>query len=113
VVVEANSVGTPAVGYDVPGIRDSIRSQQTGLLVAPGDPGALGNGALELVKASTQYAALCSRAIKWSTQFSWQATATQLMLIMEAAVAPSDSEAIASCNGWALQTIGADAGGPS
>ena len=32
VVVEANAVGTPAVGYDVRGIRDSIRPGETGVL---------------------------------------------------------------------------------
>ena len=41
VVSEANSVGTPAVGYDVPGIRDSIRGGVTGLLADAGDPAAL------------------------------------------------------------------------
>src|SRR5207253_2516798 len=35
VVTEANSFGTPAIGYDVPGLRDSIRNLETGVLVKP------------------------------------------------------------------------------
>ena len=49
VVVEANAVGTPAVGYDIRGIRDSIRPGETGVLVTAGDPEALGQAAAALV----------------------------------------------------------------
>src|SRR5256885_167117 len=41
VVTEANAVGTPAVGYDVPGLRDSIHAGETGLLAEAGNPAAL------------------------------------------------------------------------
>ena len=48
-MIEANSVGTPAVGYDVPGLRDSIRHGRTGLLANPGDSEALAQQAFRLV----------------------------------------------------------------
>jgi glycosyltransferase involved in cell wall biosynthesis len=35
VVSEANACGTPAIVYDVPGLRDSVRHGVTGLLVPP------------------------------------------------------------------------------
>ena len=35
-VLEANAVGTPAVAFDVPGLRDSVRDKVTGWLVPPG-----------------------------------------------------------------------------
>src|SRR5207302_11388627 len=35
VVTEANSFGTPAVAYDVAGLKDSVRHLETGLLVRP------------------------------------------------------------------------------
>ena len=35
-VLEANALGTPAVAYDVPGLRDSVRDKVTGWLVPPG-----------------------------------------------------------------------------
>ena len=37
-ILEANTLGTPAVAYDVPGLRDSVRDGQTGWLV-PGRTG--------------------------------------------------------------------------
>jgi glycosyltransferase involved in cell wall biosynthesis len=33
VVIEANAMGTPAIGYDVPGLRDSIRHGETGITI--------------------------------------------------------------------------------
>lgn len=33
VVTEANACGTPAVAYDVPGLRDAIKNMETGILV--------------------------------------------------------------------------------
>src|SRR2546426_267304 len=42
-VIEANSVGTPAVGWDVAGIRDSIIDGKTGLLAPFPDERALAN----------------------------------------------------------------------
>jgi glycosyltransferase involved in cell wall biosynthesis len=38
VLIEAMAAGVPVVGTDVPGIRDVIRQDQTGLLAKPADP---------------------------------------------------------------------------
>jgi glycosyltransferase involved in cell wall biosynthesis len=35
-VLEANTLGTPALAYDVPGLRDSVRDGKTGWLVPSG-----------------------------------------------------------------------------
>jgi glycosyltransferase involved in cell wall biosynthesis/O-antigen/teichoic acid export membrane protein len=91
VVIEANSVGTPAVGYDVPGIRDSIRSRETGLLAAAGDHGALGRQALEVLRDEAEFMVLCRQAIRWSANFTWQATADQLMTHVHLRTAMPDS----------------------
>lgn len=40
-ILEANACGTPAIGYDVPGIRDAILHNKTGLLAHRGTPEAL------------------------------------------------------------------------
>jgi glycosyltransferase involved in cell wall biosynthesis len=79
VVVEANSVGTPAVGYDVGGIRDSIRDGRTGLLAPAGDPVALAAGALSVVTDESRYEAMRAAAIDWAQGFSWEKTADRLM----------------------------------
>ena len=36
-VIECNALGVPSVAYDVPGLRDSIKDGETGLLVKSGD----------------------------------------------------------------------------
>jgi glycosyltransferase involved in cell wall biosynthesis len=79
VVVEANSVGTPAVGYDVGGIRDSIRDGRTGLLATSGDPLALATQAISLVTDERRYEAMRSAAMDWAEGFSWERTAEELL----------------------------------
>jgi glycosyltransferase involved in cell wall biosynthesis/O-antigen/teichoic acid export membrane protein len=79
VVVEANSVGTPAVGYDVGGIKDSIRDGRTGLLAPAGDPAALATHAASLVSDEQRYEAVRAAAIEWAQGFSWEKTADRLM----------------------------------
>jgi len=79
VVIEANSVGTPAVGYDVAGIRDSIRHGSTGLLVKPGRPGRLAEEAVRLVANPRLYDCLRTSALEWSGRFSWDSTAEELL----------------------------------
>jgi glycosyltransferase involved in cell wall biosynthesis/O-antigen/teichoic acid export membrane protein len=95
VVIEANSVGTPAVGYDIPGLRDSIRSGSTGTVVCAGDPEALGRSCVELVAATARYARTRESAIAWAEQFSWARTATKLM---ECAFSLTDAEVTAFKN---------------
>ena len=79
VVIEANSVGTPAAGYDVGGIRDSVRPERTGVLAPAGDPEALGLRAAALVSDEMRYGAMRAAAIEWAEGFSWEATAAGLM----------------------------------
>ena len=84
VVIEANSVGTPAVGYNVPGVRDSIQHGHTGLLAAAEDPAALARECLFLVNEFRRYSLLRTQAVKWADGFSWQITAEKLMLSLQA-----------------------------
>jgi glycosyltransferase involved in cell wall biosynthesis len=79
VVIEANSVGTPAVGYDVPGLRDSIRHGRTGRLASAGNSDALAREAFAMVRDDAAYAAMRSEAMRWAASFSWDSTADELM----------------------------------
>ena len=82
VVVEANGVGTPAVGYDAPGIRDSVRDGITGRLAPPGDAEDLGRIAAELVVDGERYEEMRRRARDWAQEFSWDRTAAAMMAIV-------------------------------
>jgi glycosyltransferase involved in cell wall biosynthesis/O-antigen/teichoic acid export membrane protein len=72
VVLEANSVGTPCVGYDVPGLRDSIVDGQTGILVPANDSRALGMAAVSLLTDPLLADEMSSAASAWAERFSWE-----------------------------------------
>ena len=75
-VIEANYLGLPVVGFDVPGLRDSIRDGDTGWLV-PED----GSLALCIVEAVSQLRSQqvadtwSSRTSAWAARTNWDLTA--------------------------------------
>lgn len=75
-VIEANSVGTPAVGYRVPGLVDSIVDNKTGLLVE-NDPESLASAVEDLIKSKSELSKLSKNAINWSKQFTWEKAGRQ------------------------------------
>ena len=70
-VIEANASGTPAVAYRVPGLRDSILHDRTGLLCAPRRPEELAYAVIALLANPAQYARFQEEALTWSRRFSW------------------------------------------
>lgn len=72
VVTEANACGTPAIVYDVQGLRDSVRHLQTGLVVRP-SPAALANGMRDLIGDKDLYRQLRAEAQRWSQTFTFEA----------------------------------------
>lgn len=71
IVTEAASQGTPAVVYDVPGLRDSVRHEQTGLVTNP-EPPALARAIAGLMRDSKTYARLRLNAWEWSKQITFE-----------------------------------------
>jgi len=72
VVIQANAVGTPAIGFEVKGLQDSIKNGQTGFLVK--DYKEMSLKAMALWKDQDQYVAICKKALNWSNHFSWEKT---------------------------------------
>jgi len=73
-VIEANALGVPCVGYDVPGLRDSIKNGETGVLVASGDICRLAENVLRILQNSDEYRGYAFNALKYSNNFSWEKT---------------------------------------
>lgn len=92
VITEANGVGTPAVGYDVPGVRDAIVDGRTGTLASFGDRRSVARQAVAMVSDPGRYAEMRSRAIAWAEGFSWETTADRLMCVVEERVLSSQVE---------------------
>ncbi len=74
VVTEANACGTPAIVYDVPGLRDSVRHESTGLVVKP-RPEFLAEAMIRLTRDQRFYSVLVAGAQKWSSRFTFDETA--------------------------------------
>jgi glycosyltransferase involved in cell wall biosynthesis len=76
VVIEANACGTPAIGWAVPGVQDSIVNGKTGLLVPYGDIIGLGETIAKVLgKESSVLNDLSQPAIEWAKQHSWNTAA--------------------------------------
>jgi glycosyltransferase involved in cell wall biosynthesis len=74
-VAEAMASGVPVVGFDVPGVRELVRSGHDGLLVAPGDSAALADALARVASdaglAGSMGNAARRRARSWPR---WEAT---------------------------------------
>jgi glycosyltransferase involved in cell wall biosynthesis len=70
-VIEANACGTPAVGYDVPGLRDSIRHMETGILVPYGDIEEMAKAMITLIENQELWTKMAKNALQWAKQHSW------------------------------------------
>jgi glycosyltransferase involved in cell wall biosynthesis len=75
VVTEANAMGTPVVGYNVPGLRDSIRDGETGILTKEESPDSLASSAISLLKSPQRLKNLSYNALQFSKQFDWNTSA--------------------------------------
>ena len=73
-VPEAGSVGTPAIVYDVPGLRDVVRDGINGIIVNK-TPAHLAEGIREVFTNKSKYQALCNGAKKESEKYNWDKTA--------------------------------------
>ena len=70
-VIEANQCGVPVIASDRPGLRDSVRHEQTGLLVPYGEPQAMAKAALRLLYDRDLWACYSDAARAWAATFSW------------------------------------------
>lgn len=69
--IEANSVGTPVLGYKVQGVKDSIVNNKTGVLCDIGDYKTMSKEAVKLVKDSKRYKKFADESLAWANRFSW------------------------------------------
>lgn len=82
-VIEANSMGTPVVGWDVPGSRDSIVNGTTGLLAPFPNEIAFADRLSTLLTDDATWLSLSDRALKWAQEHSWDRSAEKFERVIE------------------------------
>ena len=82
VVTEAAACGTPSIVYDVPGLRDAVQHEQTGLVVPP-TPQRLAEAMQRLVGDPRLQQRLGVAAKAASAAFSWDRTAAVMRQAIE------------------------------
>lgn len=75
--LEAAACGTPTVASNAPGLRESVRHGETGLLVAHGDVDALADALASLALQPDRVAALGRSARRFAESFTWDRTAAE------------------------------------
>ena len=86
VVTECNACGTPAIVYDVPGLRDSVRHMETGLVVTP-SPTSMAEAMLKLEDDPELYQRLQSEAERWAKTFTYEVGARMVRESLSMSVA--------------------------
>jgi len=82
-ITESAACGTPAVAYDVAGLRDSVKDGVTGLLVESGNVEALAEALIRVLQDGTLRRRLSENGIKHTYEFSWERTAEEFMKVLE------------------------------
>ncbi len=75
--VEAAACGTPSLASDSPGLRDSVRHDETGYLVPHGVPDLLAERMLELADDPALMERLGRQARQFAERLSWDGAAAQ------------------------------------
>lgn len=82
-VIEANACGTPTIAYDTPGLRDSIRDDETGLLVPDGNIAGLAEAIVKVLSSQELRETLGKNALRWAANFSWDNSAQKFEQLLE------------------------------
>jgi cellulose synthase/poly-beta-1,6-N-acetylglucosamine synthase-like glycosyltransferase/glycosyltransferase involved in cell wall biosynthesis len=81
-VIEANAHGTPVIASKVNGLSDSVRANETGLLVQAGDVQGFANAMKRLIKDTDFRLQLGRAAYAWSYNFRWDMSAELFYMII-------------------------------
>jgi glycosyltransferase involved in cell wall biosynthesis len=79
IVTEANSQGTPAIVYDVDGLRDSVRDGETGIVCQKNTPRSLAENIVKLLNDKKKYDLLRKQAWEWSKTFNFDKSCNEFI----------------------------------
>lgn len=109
-VVEAGACGTAVVATDAPGLRDSVRRDETGLLVPFGDDAALAEALLRVIDDAALRERLGASGERWAAGFTWSDCAARSLDALLAGAGLRDAD---EARGAAVAAPGGAAGAPA
>lgn len=80
-VIEANALGIPCVASNSPGLRESVRHEETGLLVEHGDVPGLVEALCRLLSDDDLWWRMGKQGIAWAAEFNWDRAAEETMAL--------------------------------
>jgi glycosyltransferase involved in cell wall biosynthesis len=84
--VEANACGTVCVAADAPGLRDSVKDGQTGLLYPWGDVDALAERVTRLLADPSLRRRMEAGALEWAASLTWERCGDETLALVETIV---------------------------
>lgn len=103
-VIEANACGTPAIVHDVPGLREAIVHQESGIIVPEG--GDIVAAILSVLQDEVLRARLERGAYARAAKFSWDEAAREMLFEIMRAIAGLEFRAVDLDSRWTF--FGAD-----
>ncbi len=85
-VIEANECGVPVVASRRPGLVDSVRDGETGLLAEYGNADDFARKALTLLTDDARWTAFSQSAVRWARGFSWDEAAQRTEALLQRCV---------------------------
>lgn len=83
IVPEANLVGTPAIVYNVPGLRDVTKNNINGVVVPRNTPQSLAQAACQLLINPKKYQKLTQSAKEYARSMNWDDTAKTALKVIQ------------------------------
>jgi glycosyltransferase involved in cell wall biosynthesis len=82
VIIEAASQGTPAVVYNVGGLRDSVKNGKTGIVLKNNTPSEMAIQTLQLLKDFKKYHAFQQACLTYAKSLSWKNTTQKSLKLL-------------------------------
>lgn len=86
VVLEAAAMGTPSVVYDVPGLKDVVKNNVTGIVTQKNLPDEMAEDACRLYEDKDRYNKYSDAGKKWVASLSWDTVTRESELLLQKAV---------------------------
>jgi len=82
-VIESNACGTPVIASNVPGLRDSVIHDKTGILFEFGNVEELAGHIISVLHDRPRLKQLSSNAIEWARSFNWDDSAEKMFSLIQ------------------------------